>query len=534
MLAFPVAGQAKYFDSENFGNWREAEYTLRLGEVEQIPVEALTRVSVQNPSVADVVLAEEDFIEVIGKTVGETLVFVWEGGAKRAIRMSVVENEEIASVSAQLKKLLKAGGIDSVEILENVEKHKVVLIGEVAESKQEIFDMLIEPFLSKNLILNLTKAEKSEDMVRFDMTITEVSVSVTKDLGVNWQSLAAEGSSTSTSGMALAYPESLPTTDGKISDYFKIGKFNRTSPMVATFYALESRGDAEILSRPQVIVKSGEKAHLNVGGEIPVRTALAGENFNEEKVEYLGYGITLDLEPVIKEGKIDLTLDVGIKDVESTDSVTGDATFTTRDATTKLLLDDNQTIVLAGLISKRRSKTVEKVPFLADVPVLGLLFRRKYTPIPDKEMELVISLTPEIVESPSAKNEKNKGVPAEDVTAAASPAPIIVPYYPVVHTESTQDAVTVYSQGIAEKISTAMAGLKQAGLTENRETKVELFIFSDGSLGYALVKQSSGNSEFDEQAVSLVKTSAPFPSFPPSMDQKELKIVVPIAYKVNK
>ncbi|OGX08094.1 MAG: hypothetical protein A2Z88_07335 [Omnitrophica WOR_2 bacterium GWA2_47_8] len=74
-----------------------------------------------------------------------------------------------------------------------------------------------------------------------------------------------------------------------------------------------------------------------------------------------------------------------------------DVGFSTRDAQTHLFLEDGQTIILAGLIKQSRSENFNKVPFLGDLPIIGLLFRSKANATADKDTELVISLTPTVL-----------------------------------------------------------------------------------------------------------------------------------------
>jgi len=107
----------------------------------------------------------------------------------------------------------------------------------------------------------------------------------------------------------------------------------------------------------------------------------------------------MTITPTIKRGKIDVTMNLEVSEVDASTATTvsEEVAFSTRSASTHLYLNDHQTIILAGLIKHSESQTLSKIPFIGDIPILGLLFRSRVNPVPQTDQELVIALTPHIL-----------------------------------------------------------------------------------------------------------------------------------------
>ncbi len=241
--------------------------------------------------------------------------------------------------------LFKAADITEVTLEIDVREGKVVASGDIPKHKKEQFAQIVEKFGDD--VLNLVKDEEIDDLIQIAVQITELSTTLSKSLGVDWtagsRSLRSGASSTtsgSSSTLAFAYPETLPSTDGSVGDLFKIGDFNRTSALLATVDALIAAGKARILSQPKLVVKNAQEASFLIGGEIPVRTTTSSTTGTQENVTFKEYGISMTITPEIKKEKIDITLNIEISDVDSSNAVGNDVAFTTRSAQTKLYLDD--------------------------------------------------------------------------------------------------------------------------------------------------------------------------------------------------
>lgn len=160
--------------------------------------------------------------------------------------------------------------------------------------------------------------------------------------------------------------------------------------------AAQSEGRGELISAPRVITANGKEASIEQGVEIPYQeSASSGATTTQFKKAVLSLHVTPQITP---DDRIILDLTVAKDNVgEYVPSATGGLvpSIDTREINTQVLVNDGQTVVLGGIMETERRDTVNKVPFLGDIPVLGALFRQK-AKIDDKD-ELLIFVTPKIL-----------------------------------------------------------------------------------------------------------------------------------------
>jgi pilus assembly protein CpaC len=175
-----------------------------------------------------------------------------------------------------------------------------------------------------------------------------------------------------------------------------IGNFN----IELLIEALQANGALTVLAEPNLTAVTGETASFLAGGEVPIPVP-SGENGSAITVQYKPFGVSLSFTPtVIKEGRIGLKVK---PEVSSISAITNFGvqgfnlpSFTVRRAETVVEVASGQTFALAGLFQRDVSRSVEKLPVLGDVPILGQLFRsERYQ---RNETELVILITPYLVE----------------------------------------------------------------------------------------------------------------------------------------
>lgn len=159
-------------------------------------------------------------------------------------------------------------------------------------------------------------------------------------------------------------------------------------------------GDVATLANPKLRVRNKEKAKIMIGDKIPVIAATTGTGgFVAETVTYLDVGLKLDVEPVVyvdDEVAIKVGLEVSsLGTAIKTSSGSVAYQIGTRNASTLLRLQDGETQLLAGLISKDERSTASRVPGLGDLPVLGRLFSSQLDD--GKRTELLLAITPRIL-----------------------------------------------------------------------------------------------------------------------------------------
>jgi pilus assembly protein CpaC len=143
---------------------------------------------------------------------------------------------------------------------------------------------------------------------------------------------------------------------------------------------------------------SGETASFLAGGEFPI--IIPGGSLGQTTVEFKQYGVSLAFTPVVLgEGRISMRVRPEVSELSNTGAVQISGTnipgITTRRAETSIELNSGQSFAIGGLLQNNNSDTINKVPGLGDLPVLGPLFRS--TQFQHNESELVIIVTPYLV-----------------------------------------------------------------------------------------------------------------------------------------
>jgi general secretion pathway protein D len=167
----------------------------------------------------------------------------------------------------------------------------------------------------------------------------------------------------------------------------------------ATLSALAASGQVRILSRPVVQAQNNQEARISVGEQRPFvqisRSLPTTEPFRDEVIQYRDVATTLTILPTINDdGYVNLAVTQEVSHATS-EVQFGAPIISTREATTQILALDGQTVVIGGLIDRQTERSRAGVPFLKDIPILGLLFgtTRENT----GHSELFLFLTPHIV-----------------------------------------------------------------------------------------------------------------------------------------
>jgi general secretion pathway protein D len=176
----------------------------------------------------------------------------------------------------------------------------------------------------------------------------------------------------------------------------------------------KSSGEAEVLAQPQLRITEGEKASLLIGDQVPIPVTsfntsnTAGGNVVPiTSFQYKDVGIQIEVEPRVHHNReITLKLKVEISNLGDTVPVGPDqeaVTIGTRTINSVIRLKSGESSLLAGLIRRDKTKGVTKTPLLGDIPFLGRLFRSESTT--DKDTDLVLTLTPQIIRFPDIEEE---------------------------------------------------------------------------------------------------------------------------------
>jgi general secretion pathway protein D len=177
-----------------------------------------------------------------------------------------------------------------------------------------------------------------------------------------------------------------------------------TIPGFAAVFSLNEFKDAvNVLSTPQILTSDNKEAEIIVGENVPFISSrerdVTTTNTVLNNIERMDVGIKLKLTPQITEGdyvKLDLYQEISAVIQESAViTITVGPTITKRSTKTSVVVKDNQTVVIGGLMQEKDEESVTKVPFLGDIPVLGWLFTQKS--LSKNKTNLIVFLTPHII-----------------------------------------------------------------------------------------------------------------------------------------
>jgi len=261
----------------------------------------------------------------------------------------------------------------------------------------------------------IKKLDIPRRMVYLEALIMEVNANKDFAVGVEWVGAFTYGDDKgivfggSRGGDNSALPSlenpTLPKgfSMGLINDYIKIN--GQTFPSIsAILNAYKQDNDVNIISTPQILTTDNEEAEIKVGENVPYITSANTTAANQDytNYEYKDVGVTLKITPQINQENV-VRLQVYVEVIkiknESVALATNTPTTFKRTAQTTVIIQDNDTLVIGGIIGDDVQNNQYKVPLLGDIPGLGWLFKTESQSV--DRVNLYIFLTPRIIRNPS-------------------------------------------------------------------------------------------------------------------------------------
>lgn len=440
--------------------WAKKTIHMYQGEVKVMDIGNVERVAIGNPKIISNSLLHPGQLVMLANSEGITSMHLWlENGSEMDFDVSVKEKTSFDSYS-EIKQLLRSTpGIKVKKVGE-----LTVLSGTISTADKEIFDRIIKQFpdalnlvtqgnpfqelsslfasipnlkvrkIGKNTVLsgeisnqyaniisqvtskfpnviNMTRSQSTVagKMVYMEVKIMEVKKSFSETVGINWSNLGLIGPSlefgwqgTARSG-TIAKSDNVPSgiKDSSNADFSAgTGYVGIATGITSTINLAEETGDAVLLANPRLSARSGGKAEFLSGGEYPLPVT---NDSGQVTVEFKKYGIQLLIEPVVDDlGNILAHVDTEVSTVDESVAVDGIPGIASRTTKADISMRENQTMVIGGLLSDDISNSFDKVKWLANLPILGPLFRSKS--FQTKRTELLIFVTPKIYDATSSVN----------------------------------------------------------------------------------------------------------------------------------
>lgn len=339
--------------------------------------EPVKRISITDPSLADLVLLSPKELLLNGKKTGRTSLLFWGNSDKPVFFNMVVQQDTDAVVQA----------VEQIAPNENIKYNftddGLILSGKISSTavKNNIEDV-IKAYNVK--LVDLTESPTKQ--VLLEVKITEAARNFTKTLASQF-----------TAGEIGSAYSSLHNYS-----FLSEGKMVFSSPsndMSWMVTAGESKGLIKILAEPKLLAIDGKPGSFNVGQEIPYPSGVAMSGTTS--YAFKNTGVILNFTPTIleKSNRVILKLSPEVSEIDASYVSKADNAppgFKTRKIDTTVELADGETLVIAGLLKHTSSSNDKKVPLIGDIPAIGLLFsslsRQK------DDTELVIFITPKIVD----------------------------------------------------------------------------------------------------------------------------------------
>ncbi|KFN43595.1 hypothetical protein N789_09985 [Arenimonas oryziterrae DSM 21050 = YC6267] len=249
----------------------------------------------------------------------------------------------------------------------------------------------------------LNTLDRPVDQVLIEARIVVASESFARDLGAKFgvsnTDTSASGDTVRTGGFDINLP--LATAAGALN----LSILRPSSNLDLELSALESEGRGEVVSNPRVITSNQREAVIRQGDEIGYVTVQqtastgGGTSVPQATVQFKEVLLELKVTPTItQDGRVYLTLAVKKDEVRNfITTPSGDVPqIQKREVSTAVLVDNGQTVVIGGVYEFKNRQDVTKIPFLADVPFLGALFRSKSRSV--EKAELLIFVTPRVLQ----------------------------------------------------------------------------------------------------------------------------------------
>ncbi len=382
------------------GGWAQSMQELKLTVGKSVVIdypEDIGRISTSNPEVADYIAVSTREILLNAKAPGGSTLIVWSRSGQREFYAITVENN-----LEPFRKLLKSTFPD-----ENIQiqalRDTVTLGGSV--SSQAIADRvaaMVAP-LGKTVVNNMKlPIPKMERQILLRVKFAEIDRNAGTAFGV---SIAAGGNTLTRSnpgGIAAPTFGNLKAGGGfDMSDLLNIFAFRPDINLGVFLRNMQSKGLLQILAEPNLVTNNGQMATFLVGGEFPVPVLQGGSNAGAVSVAFKEFGVRLQFKPEITENN---TIKMYIKPEVSTIDLANGVQFNgftipaigTRRVETTLELGEGQSFVIGGLIDERVTETISKIPGLANIPLLGHIFKTRTEN--RNKTELIVLVTPEIVQ----------------------------------------------------------------------------------------------------------------------------------------
>lgn len=381
----------------------------------------LTRVLIGNPAVITTTTTAPNELVVTATAAGSSSLVLWQDNGQSRI-IEVFADVDISMLRDAIQR-----GFPGESIQVEAEENRVVLSGTASSAAVAEQMAKMAGSFSKDVVSSIhVGAPAREKQVLLKVRFAEVDRSRLESFGINIFSTGAantlgtvstqqfggfglgqgainQGAQGSTTTTTTATTTTNTSASFTISDLLNIFIFRPDINLGATLRDLQNNNVLQILAEPNLMAMSGQPAQFLAGGELPypmVQPAGAG-GVSTVTVQFRPFGVRLDFTGTIESNntvRLKVAPEVSSLDFANAVTIGGFVlpAISTRRAETTVELKDGQSFGIAGLLDRRTTVQMSKVPGFADLPIIGQLFRSKS--ISRNNTELMVIVTPSIVD----------------------------------------------------------------------------------------------------------------------------------------
>jgi pilus assembly protein CpaC len=393
------------------------DVTLSVGTGRMVrPNGTVAEVFVADEDIADVHASSPSQIYIFGKAAGTTTVYATDRSGRVVYSANIRVGQNLASVSQMLDLAMPEADIVATPM-----NGMVLLTGTVSQPADAAeAERLVQAMVGTGITVVSRLRTATPQQVYLQVRIAEVSRSFARDIGVNLMSHNPGGGFQFGIGQGRAFsPQYTPggslftgATEASagasvitsVAGGTTLGAAGRLLglDLLGALDLAETTGQVTTLAEPTLVALSGETATFLAGGEFPVPIP---QSLGQVTIEYKQYGVGLAFSPtVLEDGRISIRVRPEVSELSSSGGVRFNGyeipSLTTRRVETTVELGSGQSFMIGGLLRNHNNNSIDRAPFLGNIPILGALFRS--TRYRREETELVIIVTPYLVRPVSA------------------------------------------------------------------------------------------------------------------------------------
>ena len=356
---------------------------------------AVKRVAVGDPSVADVNVINRREVLVTGKTLGVTSLIVWDAATNTAseYRITVRPAQDLSNPVPPDPALANARVQPGKAVAGSVNS---LAAARAANAQARGGDTPVNT-LQVNVDTQVMAAIKIVEVNRTTLQqygFNFINNTLNTTVVVSPPGTLGSISNTGAGGFDLVSPSGFRA----VQDAFQLAVGDASQSVLGVLSLLERQGLARTLAEPSLVAASGQTASFRAGGEFPIPVVQG--NSNSVSIEFKEFGVRLNMTPTVLDAdRINIKVAPEVSELDFTTGIQSGGvsvpSLVVRRTDTTVELGDGESFVISGLINDQLTSNVSKIPFLGDLPYIGAFFRSsRYS---RAERELIMVVTPRIV-----------------------------------------------------------------------------------------------------------------------------------------